>query len=51
MVMMDYGTVQLGEIVDIPATPINSRRTQVLIISNRVDGISAADYWVQFTNF
>ena len=51
MVMMDLGTVQLGEIVDIDATPLSSRRTQVLIISNRVEGISAADYWVQFTNF
>ena len=51
MVMMDFGTEQVGEIVDIHATPISSRRAQVLIISNRVDGINAADYWVQFTDF
>jgi immune inhibitor A len=51
MVMMDYGTEQVGEIIGIHATPLSSRRSQVLIVSNRVDGINAADYWVQFTNF
>jgi hypothetical protein len=46
--VMDTAT-QSGEITDIAATPVGSRRTQVLIVSNRSDHILTADYWVQFT--
>lgn len=47
--VMDPET-QSGEITDIPTTPASSRRTQVLIVSNRSDHILTADYWVEFTN-
>jgi len=46
---MDPAT-QSGEITDIPTTPAQSRRRQVLIVSNRADHILTADYWVEFTN-
>ena len=46
--VMDSGT-QSGEITGIRKTPVTSRRTQVLIVSNRADHILPADYWVQFT--
>jgi len=44
---MDFAT-QSGEITGIQKTPVNSRRTQVLIVSNRADHILPADYWVEF---
>jgi hypothetical protein len=47
--MMDEAT-QAGAITGIPTTPAESRRTQVLIVSNRAGHILAGDYWVQFTN-
>jgi len=45
---MDFAT-QSGEITGIRETPVTSRRTQVLIVSNRADHILPADYWVEFT--
>ena len=45
---MDFAT-QSGEITGIKKTPVNSRRTQVLIVSNRADHILPADYWWEFT--
>jgi len=47
--VMDSET-QSGVIDDINPTPAKSRRTQVLIVSNRADHILNSDYWVQFTN-
>jgi len=47
--VMDAAT-QSGEITGIPTTPAESRRTQVLIVSNRWDHILTSDYWVEFTN-
>jgi hypothetical protein len=47
--VMDPAT-QSGEITGIATTPAESRRTQVLIVSNRSDHILPADYWVEFTN-
>ena len=41
---------QSGEITGINTTPANSRRTQVLIVSNRSDHILTSDYWVEFTH-
>ena len=41
---------QSGEITGIATTPTESRRTQVLIISNRADHILTSDYWAEFTN-
>ncbi|MCD4766545.1 MAG: immune inhibitor A [Methanosarcinales archaeon] len=46
---MDSDT-QSGEITGITTTPVKSRRTQVLIVSNRLDHILPSDYWVEFTN-
>ena len=46
---MDSDT-QSGEITEIAATPVKSRRTQVLIVSNQLDNILPSDYWVEFTN-
>lgn len=47
--MIDEDT-QSGEITGIRTTPAESRRTQVLIVTNRSDHILPADYWVEFTN-
>ncbi|MEJ2558776.1 MAG: immune inhibitor A [Anaerolineae bacterium] len=47
--VMDAAT-QSGEITGIATTPAVSRRTQVLIVSNRSDHILTSDYWVEFTN-
>lgn len=44
---MDFAT-QSGAIFDITSTPLQSRRTQVLIVSNRADHILPADYWFGF---
>jgi len=46
--IMNPGT-QSGEINGIKETPVKSRRTQVLIVSNRADHILPADYWWEFT--
>jgi hypothetical protein len=47
--VMDADT-QSGEITGIATTPAESRRTQVLIVTNRSDHILTSDYWVEFTN-
>ena len=47
--VMDEAT-QSGEITGIETTPAQSRRTQVLIVSNQADHILTSDYWVEFTN-
>jgi hypothetical protein len=47
--VMDPDT-QSGEIIGIATTPAESRRTQVLIVSNQSDHILTSDYWVEFTN-
>jgi hypothetical protein len=46
---MDPDT-QSGEITGIATTPAESRRTQVLIVSNWRDHILPSDYWVELTN-
>ncbi len=48
--MMVDDTTESGEITGIRTTPVESRRTQVLIVSNRSDHIITADYWVEFTD-
>jgi hypothetical protein len=50
MHMLVDNATESGEITDIPTTPAESRRTQVLIVSNRSDHIITADYWVELTN-
>jgi hypothetical protein len=43
-------STESGEISGISTTPVESRRTQVLIVGNRAGHILPGDYWVQFTN-